>query len=40
MFQESWTRLSEVFTCWPPGPEERENRQPSSAAGIVSWGDT
>ena len=39
-FQSSSTRLSDVFTCWPPGPEERENRQPSSEAGIVSAGDT
>ena len=40
MFQVSSTRLSEVLTCWPPGPDERENRQPSSAAGIVRAGDT
>ncbi len=40
MFQESSTRLSEVFTCCPPGPDERENRQRSSDAGIVSAGDT
>lgn len=39
-FHESSTRLSEVLTCWPPGPEDRENRQPSSDAGIVSAGDT
>jgi len=40
MSQKSSTRLSDVLTCWPPGPEERENRQPSSEAGIVSTGDT
>ena len=40
MFQESSTRLSVVLTCCPPGPEDRENRQPSSAAGIVSERDT
>ena len=39
-FQRSSTRLSEVLTCCPPGPDDRENRQPSSAAGIVSAGDT
>ena len=39
-FHESSTRLSEVLTCWPPGPDERENRQPSSDEGIVSAGDT
>lgn len=39
-FQKSSTRLSEVLTCCPPGPDERENRQPSSEAGIVSAGDT
>lgn len=40
MFHESSTRVSEVLTCWPPGPDERENRQPSSDAGIVSAGET
>ncbi|VXB70629.1 hypothetical protein PSCLAVI8L_180044 [Pseudoclavibacter sp. 8L] len=40
MFQESSTRLSVVLTCCPPGPEDREKRQPSSAAGIVSERDT
>ena len=39
-FHESSTRLSEVLTCWPPGPDERENRQPSSDDGIVSAGNT
>ena len=39
-FQDSATRLSVVFTCCPPGPEEREKRQTSSEAGIVSAGDT
>jgi hypothetical protein len=29
-----------VLTCWPPGPDERQNRQPSSDEGIVSAGDT
>ena len=32
----SWTRESVVLTCWPPGPEDRENRSISSAAGTVS----
>lgn len=36
----SSTLLSEVLTCWPPGPEDRENRQLSSAAGITSEGET
>lgn len=40
MFQESSTRLSEVLTCCPPGPDEREKRQLSSEAGIVSAPDT
>ncbi len=40
MFQESSTRVSVVLTCWPPGPDERENLQWSSEAGIVSVGDT
>lgn len=40
MFHESSARLSEVFTCCPPGPDDRENRQASSEAGIVSVGDT
>lgn len=40
IFQESSTRLSEVFTCCPPGPDERENRHRSSDAGIVSAGET
>ena len=39
-FQKSSTRLSEVLTCCPPGPDDLENRQPSSEAGIVSAGDT
>lgn len=39
-FQESSTRLSEVLTCCPPGPDERENRQTSSDEGIVSAGET
>jgi hypothetical protein len=39
-FQKSSTRLSEVLTCCPPGPDDLENRQPSSDAGIVSAGDT
>ena len=30
----SSTRESVVFTPWPPGPEAREKRQPSSPAGI------
>ena len=34
-FQESSALLSVVLTCCPPGPDERENRQPSSEAGIV-----
>lgn len=37
-FQLSSTLLSEVLTCCPPGPEDREKRQPSSAAGTVSAG--
>ena len=32
----SSTRLSVVLTDWPPGPEDRENRSTSSAAGITS----
>ncbi len=39
-FHVSSTRLSEVLTCWPPGPDDRENRQLSSDAGIVSADDT
>ena len=35
-FQISSTRLSAVFTPWPPGPDERENRQVNSAADNVS----
>ncbi|GAA2684790.1 hypothetical protein GCM10009864_67540 [Streptomyces lunalinharesii] len=32
-----------MLTCWPPGPEERENRQTSSASGRataprMTWG--
>jgi len=38
-FHINSARLSVVFTCWPPGPEERENRQVNSAAGIVSEGE-
>lgn len=37
-FHVNSARLSVVLTCWPPGPDERENRQLSSAAGIVSDG--
>ena len=40
MLHDSSTRLSEVLTCCPPGPDERENRQPSSEAGIVNAVDT
>jgi hypothetical protein len=40
IFHESSARLSEVLTCWPPGPDDRENRQRSSDAGIVSSGNT
>jgi hypothetical protein len=28
-------RLSVVFTDWPPGPEDLENRQKSSSVGIT-----
>ena len=28
-------RVSEVFTDWPPGPDDFENRQVNSACGIV-----
>jgi len=38
--QNSSTRLSDVFTCWPPGPDDREKRHPSSDAGMVSAGET
>ena len=38
-FQESSALLSVVLTCCPPGPDERENRQPSSEAGIVREGE-
>src|SRR4051794_21363587 len=31
---DSSTRLSVVLTLWPPGPEEREKRSVSSAAGM------
>lgn len=31
----SSTRLSVVFTPWPPGPEARENRSTSSPAGMT-----
>lgn len=30
------TRVSDVFTDWPPGPLDRENRQESSAAGMTT----
>ncbi len=29
----SSTRLSEVLTCWPPGPELLEKRQVKAAGG-------
>lgn len=32
----SCTRESVVFTPWPPGPDDRENRQDSSERGIVT----
>jgi len=32
----SSTRESVVFTPWPPGPDERENRHESSERGIVT----
>lgn len=32
----SVTRVSEVFTCWPPGPLDRLKLQSSSASGMVS----
>ena len=38
-FQDSSALLSVVLTCCPPGPDERENRQPSSEAGIVRVGE-
>src|SRR5699024_1289532 len=37
---ESSARVSEVFTCCPPGPEEREKRHWSSAAGMTNSADT
>jgi hypothetical protein len=33
--KESSAWLSVVFTDWPPGPDDRENRQDSSSGGIV-----
>jgi hypothetical protein len=33
---ESSTRLSVVFTDWPPGPGDLENRHDSSSAGIIT----
>ena len=33
--QRTSTRVSVVLTCWPPGPEERLNRQLNSDSG--SW---
>ena len=36
----SCTRLSEVLTCCPPGPDERENFHTSSFAGMVRPGTT
>jgi hypothetical protein len=36
MSKDSSTRLSVVFTDCPPGPDDRENRSRSSAAGITS----
>lgn len=41
--KRSSTWLSLVFTCWPPGPEEREKRHLSSASGReteprMTWG--
>ncbi len=37
--KDSSTRLSLVFTPWPPGPLDRENRQRSSPAGTVTRGE-
>ena len=31
--QVSSTRVSVVLTCWPPAPDERENRQVISLSG-------
>ncbi len=39
-FHVSCTRLSDVLTCCPPGPDERENLHWSSEAGMVRAGDT
>ena len=36
--QETSTRVDEVFTCWPPGPPERDARNSSSASGTRSVG--
>ncbi len=33
--QISSALVSDVFTCWPPGPELREKRQDSAEDGIV-----
>jgi len=33
--KDSSTRLSVVFTDWPPGPGDLENRQDSSSAGMT-----
>src|SRR5690625_1601012 len=35
MRHDSSTRVSVVLTCWPPGPDERENRQVNSFAGMT-----
>ncbi|GAB3696421.1 hypothetical protein GCM10028793_19600 [Nocardiopsis oceani] len=28
--------VSDVLTCWPPGPEDRENRHVNASAGTVT----
>ncbi|MBE1459076.1 hypothetical protein H4W79_003290 [Nocardiopsis terrae] len=33
---DSDTRVSEVLTCCPPGPEDRENRHVNASAGTVT----
>jgi len=36
MSQSNSTRESLVFTDWPPGPEERENRSVNSSSGTTT----
>ena len=35
-FQRTSTRVADVFTCWPPGPPDRDARISSSSSGMVN----